>query len=970
MKRKILLFVALVCATMTYAQAPKVGVTNDIGTYTGTMDKVYDSSKGYWYARNTKGEYERYGIYEKVNTLALASGTYQDIKYIETTTDMETIPYINTKYVRTANSRIVMKCNLTQNTDRNYEALFGDKLGGNWGWDGFAGAKIAYMRWGGDNTDNGCYNCCAVETQGGTALPFGKDVTIDCDGQTMNVFDGIQGGTTVLNSITNTGTAEAVASTIPMFIFDSNKGTVGSPVPDNSRSFMKLYEFQVYEGEDLKMDLVPIVASSGKVGLRDKIAGGMYYSANDGTFTGSDAYQGQTGITAYEGKLVILQTDGHEYQYTNGSWVDKGVPTVEEIKLGEGEPNYKDMTKWTFTDGKGMGEGAPFHYLTYTADDNSNVIDPYAGVGGWEPCGVPVTTEPGVTYNWSFNFTCEPWDTWNTGHYMKAMALDTWEDGMVEYGDDLGGDHGVLSRYQLPHVATDNLAVSFDFTADKTKTYLVLQFGLVADGNNNYFFQFSNILVKKYVNPVTYEFLEAPKFNPVYNSADEIAKDPLLYEGMYAYLPYQGDFSTYQLGATGGFTKVVDRPSLPYKGQTATAGNKYYLYQVDCKKNAWLGDNYNDPDEWTTYAQLGEFGFDVTLNDAGNGQYLIYPMFRNGYNIRPSSPYMDTGDKTPYTLTPVVVNGVTAYLLKSGDYTLGSDGNELITNTADKYSLWQLVSKEDRLADLSKATTDNPVDATWLIASPNYPSNDLRYIDNTAESGWVHEADGNGGAANGHGVPCSYCFEFWNTTYNTMTQTITGLPAGNYSLTVQGFYRDGNQPADAAAKVAAGTETLRQQYFANDAFGYLSSIVTKGQDTENDDQGFTTQAGDMQKFVPNSLSDASKCFYYGYYMNAPIVFKVTDDGTAVIGVKKSTDAGDTEVGDGGANHGNWTVFSRWRMKYHGNGAIPTGINGVKDNVENATNNVIYTISGVRMNKNLKALPKGVYIVNGKKVLVK
>jgi hypothetical protein len=44
----------------------------------------------------------------------------------------------------------------------------------------------------------------------------------------------------------------------------------------------------------------------------------------------------------------------------------------------------------------------PFHYLTYTADDNSNVIDPYAGVGGWEPCGVPVTTEPGVTYNWSF----------------------------------------------------------------------------------------------------------------------------------------------------------------------------------------------------------------------------------------------------------------------------------------------------------------------------------------------------------------------------------------------------------------------------------------------------------------------------------------------------------------------------------------------------------------------------------------
>jgi hypothetical protein len=38
---------------------------------------------------------------------------------------------------------------------------------------------------------------------------------------------------------------------------------------------------------------------------------------------------------------------------------------------------------------------------------------------------------------------------------MKAIALDTWEDGMqLNMADDLGGDHGVLSRYQLPHVET------------------------------------------------------------------------------------------------------------------------------------------------------------------------------------------------------------------------------------------------------------------------------------------------------------------------------------------------------------------------------------------------------------------------------------------------------------------------------------------------------------------------------------
>ena len=53
--------------------------------------------------------------------------------------------------------------------------------------------------------------------------------------------------------------------------------------------------------------------------------------------------------------------------------------------------------------------------------------------------------------------------------------------------------------------------------------------------------------------------------------------------------------------------------------------------------------------------------------------------------------------------------------------------------------------------------------------------------------------------------------------------------------------------------------------------------------------------------------------------------------------------------------------------YRLDGNEVTGIEAVEAANENA---VIYTISGVRVNAEKGNLPKGLYIVNGKKVLVK
>ena len=50
----------------------------------------------------------------------------------------------------------------------------------------------------------------------------------------------------------------------------------------------------------------------------------------------------------------------------------------------------------------------------------------------------------------------------------------------------------------------------------------------------------------------------------------------------------------------------------------------------------------------------------------------------------------------------------------------------------------------------------------------------------------------------------------------------------------------------------------------------------------------------------------------------------------------------------------------------------TGIGLVKDDnvIEKAAANGIYTITGVRVQGSVKSLPRGLYIINGKKVVIK
>ena len=258
------------------------------------------------------------------------------------------------------------------------------------------------------------------------------------------------------------------------------------------------------------MDLVPIVTGDGHSGLKDKISGRKFFSPNNVNFAvspdGEEALSG-AGITAYEGKLVCLTTNNHEYKFTNGEWVDCGMMALTPIEDSE----YKEMSTWICPSNK-IG---CFDWYFYDEELEENYLS-YTGGDYWEPLVKEIKVVPGETYNYSFDYEGQPWGSW-TNAFMKACitssrpATITDNNYFVNGGDNMNGDdvrYGTIAWAELPRTEDtqgDPRNISMDFTATQDHYYLVFNFGLVED-NKTLQFVFSRLQVAKYDYAETYSY--------------------------------------------------------------------------------------------------------------------------------------------------------------------------------------------------------------------------------------------------------------------------------------------------------------------------------------------------------------------------------------------------------------------------------------------------------------------------------
>lgn len=267
------------------------------------------------------------------------------------------------------------------------------------------------------------------------------------------------------------------------------------------------------------------------------------------------------------------------------------------------------------------------------------------------------------------------------------------------------------------------------------------------------------------------------------------------------------------------------------------------------------------------------------------------------------------------------------------------------------------------------ASDSNPVDFTAMILNPQfnvdgetyeYPEDEPEAVQNHNFTEWQGKQFGTGGGQQAN------CGEVWNSGAFDAYQVITGLPEGTYELSCQGFLRHGGGTADSYAILNGEKEqTVYAYLYATSAAGKFSTElcnIASVQKTaeELEMEGIDISAGNSTfgEIYKGSdqLRTADNFFKAGYYNNT-IVVKVGKDGVLRIGIEKVNAVGQ-----------DWVVVDNFKLTYLGANSSaqpsedPTIINGVEAPAEK----VIFDLTGRKVSK----AQKGLYIINGKKVLVK
>ncbi len=324
----------------------------------------------------------------------------------------------------------------------------------------------------------------------------------------------------------------------------------------------------------------------------------------------------------------------------------------------------------------------------------------------------------------------------------------------------------------------------------------------------------------------------------------------------------------------------------------------YYIQNIET--GTYLSSGAN----WGTRAVMSPHGVDIKVSVI-NGQYNLVTQIQGADKaLRPSDGYMDQSGT--WTVEPLIDG---TYALYNGTNYFGYDATYTspwiprlsFTDTNGINTHWKFWSKQELIETLADATKSNPVDATFFIQAPDFLIGDYRV---TGTKVWGNDLTSTGGNTSGDSYMrnCAVGERYDSPSFN-ITQTIEGLPSGIYSLSVQGFYRYGNQETGSAAH-NNGTEQLLPRLYAGSQSEKLPSLYSLAKSSATGGWAYSTAAG----YVPNTMAEAAACFdsdenaYLTKIENIVVV-----DGKLTIGIRKSNRTVQYD----------WTCFDNFTLMYHG-----------------------------------------------------
>ncbi len=258
--------------------------------------------------------------------------------------------------------------------------------------------------------------------------------------------------------------------------------------------------------------------------------------------------------------------------------------------------------------------------------------------------------------------------------------------------------------------------------------------------------------------------------------------------------------------------------------------------------------------------------------------------------------------------------------------------------------------------DLLGSTIDDPGDISAAIINPSF---DQGTNDTSGATGWTFSYAGDhiGYNSSTQYEGSGYAFEAWNVTSFDMHQTITGLAQGYYRITVNALYRAGNNTdAVAQAYYDDPDEAMDVDFYAVKSAVPVASVyqAASEEDTYGTSASYTYDG--TTYYVPNTMTNAGDYFADGLYENTLDVY-LEEGQDLTIGLRLARNVVTY----------NWLVFDDFALFYLGDGEenMPEAVESVPEQAD-ASAQSIYDLSGRKVSK----AQKGIYIVNGKKVVIK
>lgn len=247
------------------------------------------------------------------------------------------------------------------------------------------------------------------------------------------------------------------------------------------------------------------------------------------------------------------------------------------------------------------------------------------------------------------------------------------------------------------------------------------------------------------------------------------------------------------------------------------------------------------------------------------------------------------------------------------------------------------------LPNVTPTDVNQPFDITYLIANAA--------IDDA--SGWSDAPTLN-----------HSCMEYYETVFDFNQTTTAKLPKGVYQLRVQAFQRPGAAATVYDAYTNGSAIVTSEIYLTSSSKQKVMHIAAEAQKSKLG--GTESAVGSPTRYIPNDMLAASRYFKNGLYENV-LTMKNRRVQAFTLGIRSESRGSMF-----------WTVFDNFRLYYYGSmelDDVKNGVNGIvtPDAEESIRPSNVYSITGkcVRFNAtSLEGLPAGLYIVGGRKVIVK